>query len=174
MAMVTVTPAAADEELLLNLLNSTPMDGAGQQDNLEATIAWQEWLATREGTPESDGRQVLTSARSALQSVVRGEQDAATLKPFLRGIKLTPALSDAGVEWSLGGARRSLIAARAVLAWNLIEQTKPGRLRACANPDCLLFLLDRSKANTGRWCSMQTCGNRMKARRHYEAHGQRS
>ena len=33
---------------------------------------------------------------------------------------------------------------------------------------CALFLLDRSKPNTARWCSMAVCGNRMKARRHYE------
>jgi len=30
-----------------------------------------------------------------------------------------------------------------------------------------LFLIDRSKANAARWCSMAVCGNRMKARRHY-------
>ncbi|GGJ34413.1 hypothetical protein GCM10010121_052110 [Streptomyces brasiliensis] len=44
----------------------------------------------------------------------------------------------------------------------------PGRLRACANPECRRFLLDRSRTNKGRWCSMAVCGNRMKARRHYE------
>ncbi|MEU1163642.1 CGNR zinc finger domain-containing protein [Streptomyces sp. NPDC005921] len=43
----------------------------------------------------------------------------------------------------------------------------PGRLRPCANPECRLFLLDRSKGNSARWCSMAVCGNRMKARRHY-------
>ncbi|MEV6129094.1 CGNR zinc finger domain-containing protein [Streptomyces violaceusniger] len=42
----------------------------------------------------------------------------------------------------------------------------PGRLRPCENPACRLFLLDRSRANTARWCSMKTCGNRLKARRH--------
>jgi predicted RNA-binding Zn ribbon-like protein len=30
-----------------------------------------------------------------------------------------------------------------------------------------LFLLDRTRAGTARWCSMSVCGNRMKARRHY-------
>jgi predicted RNA-binding Zn ribbon-like protein len=41
------------------------------------------------------------------------------------------------------------------------------RLRPCANPECRLFLIDRSKPNTASWCSMAICGNRMKARRHY-------
>ncbi|WP_412973700.1 CGNR zinc finger domain-containing protein [Mycolicibacterium setense] len=31
-----------------------------------------------------------------------------------------------------------------------------------------MFLIDRSKRNTARWCSMATCGNRMKARRHHQ------
>jgi predicted RNA-binding Zn ribbon-like protein len=31
-----------------------------------------------------------------------------------------------------------------------------------------MFLIDHSKAGTARWCSMAVCGNRMKARRHYQ------
>jgi predicted RNA-binding Zn ribbon-like protein len=46
--------------------------------------------------------------------------------------------------------------------------TAQGRLRPCANDECRLFLIDRSKANAVRWCSMALCGNRMKARRHYQ------
>ena len=58
-------------------------------------------------------------------------------------------------------------ATRAVIAWDTLQISSPGRLRPCANDECHLFLLDRSKPNTARWCSMAICGNRMKARRHY-------
>ena len=58
-------------------------------------------------------------------------------------------------------------AVRAVLAWDALRVSSPGRLRPCANTECRLFLIDRSKPNTARWCSMAICGNRMKARRHY-------
>ena len=50
----------------------------------------------------------------------------------------------------------------------LVPYPLPGRLRPCANDECRLFLIDRSKANAARWCSMAVCGNRMKARRHYQ------
>ncbi|MGO4300955.1 CGNR zinc finger domain-containing protein [Leifsonia sp. RAF41] len=40
-------------------------------------------------------------------------------------------------------------------------------LGPCANPDCSKFLIDHSRPNSARWCSMAECGNRMKARRHY-------
>jgi len=41
------------------------------------------------------------------------------------------------------------------------------RLRECANSQCLWLFLDDSKNRTRRWCSMQACGNRAKAHRHY-------
>lgn len=42
------------------------------------------------------------------------------------------------------------------------------RLGACAPPDgCGWLYYDTSKNRSRRWCSMQTCGNTAKARRHY-------
>jgi predicted RNA-binding Zn ribbon-like protein len=41
------------------------------------------------------------------------------------------------------------------------------RVRECANNRCLWLFLDDSKNGTRRWCSMQACGNRAKAYRHY-------
>ena len=41
------------------------------------------------------------------------------------------------------------------------------RVRECANDKCLWLFLDDSKNGTRRWCSMQACGNRAKAHRHY-------
>jgi predicted RNA-binding Zn ribbon-like protein len=78
-------------------------------------------------------------------------------------------LGDTGLELHLtveDDDRR--LAVRAVLAWGVVTHDLPGRLRPCANDECRLFLLDRSRANTARWCSMAICGNRMKARRHYQ------
>ena len=41
------------------------------------------------------------------------------------------------------------------------------RVRECASDRCLWLFLDDSKSGTRRWCSMQACGNRAKAHRHY-------
>lgn len=38
------------------------------------------------------------------------------------------------------------------------------RVRECASPACSLVFLDTSRPGTRRWCSMQRCGNREKAR----------
>ena len=72
-----------------------------------------------------------------------------------------------GLEWTLETGSADAEAAVLVLEWARIQEELPGRLRPCANPECTKFLLDRSKPNTARWCSMAGCGNRMKARRHY-------
>jgi predicted RNA-binding Zn ribbon-like protein len=40
-------------------------------------------------------------------------------------------------------------------------------LRECASGSCSWLFIDRSRSRRRRWCSMKTCGNRAKARRHY-------
>lgn len=40
------------------------------------------------------------------------------------------------------------------------------RVHECAGPDCGWLFIDTSKNGSRRWCSMETCGNRAKARRH--------
>jgi predicted RNA-binding Zn ribbon-like protein len=153
--------AATDERFLLDLLNSTPLVAGVQQDHLEETEAWK---------ASPDGRSALAAVRSALQDVVRGDQPTDVLAPFLRDVRQVPTLTaDGTVAWTLEAPPELTSAARVVLAWSELQSTRPGRLRPCENPDCCLFLIDRSKANTARWCSMTTCGNRMKARRHYQA-----
>jgi predicted RNA-binding Zn ribbon-like protein len=41
-------------------------------------------------------------------------------------------------------------------------------IRLCGAGDCEWLFLDTSKNRTRQWCSMQSCGNREKARRHYQ------
>jgi predicted RNA-binding Zn ribbon-like protein len=36
-------------------------------------------------------------------------------------------------------------------------------LKECANPECTQVYVDRSRGSRREWCSMKTCGNRMKA-----------
>ena len=38
----------------------------------------------------------------------------------------------------------------------------------CASDSCDWLFLDISRNQMRRWCDMKTCGNRDKARRHYE------
>lgn len=143
-------------DALLELLNTTPVVDGTPTESLDGA-----WLRAREVTGQRvhDAR----ALRDDLQRVVRAEVAADVLDVHLRGVTQTPEITDGVVTWRLDAGW----AARMVLAWGELESAMPGRLRACANGECHLFLLDRSRGGTGRWCSMSGCGNRMKARRHY-------
>jgi predicted RNA-binding Zn ribbon-like protein len=157
-----------DEVLLLDLLNSTPVVDGAQRDLLAAGAESQEWARARGGVGTSAEVARLREVRDRLQAVVRGMEPPTVLTPFLTGLHLHPEIAETGLTWRLGVGDDERLAARALLAWGQVQERLPGRLRACANDECRLFLLDRSKPNTARWCSMKVCGNRLKARRHYE------
>ncbi len=152
-----------DETFLLDLLNSTPVVDGTQRDVLDA-----DWLRAHDGTGSAAEEDAVRAARDVLQALVRGEASAAELGPLLDGVVRRPSVTPDGVEWTVDVAAPRRPAVRAVLAWDQVRRTSPGRLRPCANDECALFLIDHSKPNKARWCSMAVCGNRMKARRHYE------
>jgi predicted RNA-binding Zn ribbon-like protein len=61
--------------------------------------------------------------------------------------------------------------ARAVA--DVVAQRRGGEIKRCANPRCVLYFRDRSRARRRRWCSMAVCGNRMKVATHARRHGRR-
>jgi predicted RNA-binding Zn ribbon-like protein len=156
------------QDSLLELLNTTPVVKGVAQDQLADPETGGAWQRAHGGTGTPEERRHLVRARDALQDVVRGSLPATSLAPLLKDVISRPRLSPGGVSWELEVPAERRMAVEAVMAWSALQQKTPGRLRPCANPECRLFLLDRSKTNKARWCSMAVCGNRMKARRHYQ------
>jgi predicted RNA-binding Zn ribbon-like protein len=154
--MVSMTSTVDWQAVLLDLLNTTPVIDGQMVDRLDGR-----WLR-QHGAPK-DGLQDVRSARDDLQQVVRMEVDASVLSRYLTDVRQVPDIGADGLAWSLEADWTAHVA----LAWGELERDMPGRLRPCANDACRLFLIDRSRAGTARWCSMGVCGNRMKARRHY-------
>lgn len=159
---------SSDETLLLDLLNSTPIVDGEQRDGLASVGPAGQWLRDHGGTGSPAERKTTIRARDILQALVRGELEPDALTPLLADVTLRPSIDHGGVHWTMHAPRSGQLAARAVLAWDELRRTSPGRLRPCDNTECAQFLIDRSKSNSARWCSMATCGNRMKARRHYQ------
>jgi predicted RNA-binding Zn ribbon-like protein len=52
-------------------------------------------------------------------------------------------------------------------AADLLTSEDLGRVRECAREGCDWLFVDMSKNQSRRWCSMTTCGSRVKARRYY-------
>ena len=59
-------------------------------------------------------------------------------------------------------------------ALELLTSARLTRVKTCPGMRCGWIFLDESPNARRRWCSMETCGNRAKARRFYRAHGRPS
>ena len=70
------------------------------------------------------------------------------------------------------GATRGLMDAVglpvAISAVDLLTSSDLGRVKICPAHQCEWLFLDDSRNGTRRWCSMAECGNRAKARLHYD------
>ncbi len=53
-------------------------------------------------------------------------------------------------------------------ASELLCEKNQSFVRRCENPNCVLYFYDTSKNHSRRWCSMSTCGNRIKVAAHYK------
>lgn len=54
-------------------------------------------------------------------------------------------------------------------AGELLASDRLDRVRQCADDrGCSYLFIDTSRNRSRRWCSMESCGNRAKARRHYK------
>ena len=100
------------------------------------------------------------------------EQDFAALKDAIAEAPARRQLvrSEAKYAWRIDDLRPTVAHLLAPVLWSagdLMLNLAHGRVRRCANDECLWLFMDRSKAGTRRWCDMASCGNRAKARRHY-------
>lgn len=53
-------------------------------------------------------------------------------------------------------------------AVDLLLSKELEHVRICASDACAWLFLDKTKNHGRRWCDMKVCGNRVKAKRHYE------
>lgn len=156
-----------DERALMMLLDSTPILGRQQQDLLREDDYAVELARLLGGRGSEAETRELVHARDLLQEATRTGVVTDGMRQMLDHVRREPAyLDETGLRWELAGPRNKLAAAAAVILWSEVTVSRPGRLRPCSNTECRRFVLDRTKGNTTRWCSMATCGNRMKARRH--------
>lgn len=92
------------------------------------------------------------------------------LSRSLPHLRLT--VSDAEFAWDWAEDPDSLdrvlwVVARS--AGELLTSDQLDRVRQCADDrGCGYLFLDTSRNRSRRWCSMESCGNRAKARRHYQ------
>ncbi|MFD2467065.1 CGNR zinc finger domain-containing protein [Amycolatopsis silviterrae] len=78
-------------------------------------------------------------------------------------------LKDGVLQREVPAPENPVATAFAVLAADAVDlATGAEDIRICAADDCGLRFVDTSPRRTRQWCSMSRCGNRAKARAHYE------
>jgi hypothetical protein len=143
--------------LLEDLLNT--LDVEGGSDVLADPDTAAAWLASlgRSGDIAADDLQLARDVRAALRGQL-GE--AATPLPV---VPVRVVLGEQGPELTghgsplvelLGDSLAEALALRATGQWS--------RVKACALESCRWVFFDESRNRSGRWCSMQGCGNRAK------------
>lgn len=93
----------------------------------------------------------------------------AALPEALARLRLEPRGSGFGWAWEEKAAEPLDAPLWPVLrsAAELLTSEELPRVRECAATSCTWLFVDRSRNRSRRWCSMETCGNRAKAHRHY-------
>jgi predicted RNA-binding Zn ribbon-like protein len=139
-------------------------------DDLATPDALASWLRERGLLPRSARvtaaaqRRALTF-RQGLRALIAGEGDP-DLEAMARGLPLVvdvatrPPCLVAAKAGSVDGALATLLAAVAAA----VADGTWSRLKVCRDPGCRWAYFDASRNRSRAWCSMETCGNRAKAR----------
>lgn len=102
------------------------------------------------------------------------EADLARLNEHLAGLlarsKINQISAEHGFTWAWAGPSDALERVLWPIAWSaaeLLTSDKLGRVGQCAGESCGWLFLDTTRNRSRRWCEMEHCGNRAKAKRHY-------
>ena len=105
---------------------------------------------------------------AAINSVGPRSGDLSALNDALASIP-NPALCTSSQTAFRVGPSITLDQAIAISAMAVLSsESEISRVKTCAGNNCAWLFLDESRNRRRRWCSMRTCGNREKARRHYQ------
>src|SRR5262245_34815910 len=174
----TAGDAAVPRELVAvqALVNTIDLESNDERldspEALKRFLTGQGLLAPSEAVGEADLAMAI-ELREALRAMLRvnhGEPlDPAALEVVNRaaaGLPLQVAFDTDG-QPVLGPGSAGCRGALATLLAGVAQAHAQGtweRLKACSAESCQWAFYDKSKNRSGRWCSMQTCGNRTKTR----------
>jgi predicted RNA-binding Zn ribbon-like protein len=110
------------------------------------------------------------------QAVARGrlpaEDDVAALNAALpqalEQLELQKGADGFTWGWRAGPSLKRVLWPILRDAAELLTSVERSSVRECAADTCAWLFLDNSKNQSRRWCDMKVCGNRSKARRHYQ------
>ena len=130
----------------------------------DAELAWKKAIELREAIfalASAAGRREPPPpvALDLLNAVLAEGMGRRRLRPAECGLTWVWADAADGLDWMLWPLAYS--------AAELLSSSEVERVKECGGESCDWLFLDASRNGSRRWCIMDDCGNRAKARRHY-------
>ena len=158
-------------DLCLEFVNTR--DWRGQETPTETLTSAEELGAWTAANLAIEARETI---HRVFDATARGKTPAAADLETLNGLlAASPARTTLrrernGFSWDVDMRGSTALGQLAPVLWSagdLLTGARLDKVKRCANPECGWLFLDDSRAGKRRWCSMSSCGNRAKARRHY-------
>jgi predicted RNA-binding Zn ribbon-like protein len=125
------------------------------------------------GGSGSDLRRVVATRERFYRIFVAFADDLASLNDLVwaarRQQRITPTPAGFAWRWARSVPELDRVVGEIALdAAALLTSPRHTQIRQCHDDYCGWLFVDQSRSGRRRWCSMGDCGNRAKARRHYE------
>jgi predicted RNA-binding Zn ribbon-like protein len=161
-------------QAFVNTLDLMPVsDELKDPNTLQAWLVANHLLEPAETVTEDDWKHAI-AVREAMRSVVGGNSglpvypvDIATLNEAASQSRLRMRFGREGkprLEPAAPGAVGAIGRLVATL-YTAMQNEDWTKLKLCGSDECRWVFYDRSKNHSSRWCRMESCGNREKARR---------
>jgi predicted RNA-binding Zn ribbon-like protein len=168
-------------ELVRQFVNTSDIEEGW--DKLATPEGIEKWLAEHDlpaaGRVDADAAARFIDARKGLRALLlanNGEPLDERAVARLNAVAERPALrvrfdaaGDPALE-SIGGGPDAALGTILAAAHASMEEGTWPRLKACRSDTCQWAFYDRSRNRSGKWCSMEVCGNRAKARTYRHRH----
>jgi predicted RNA-binding Zn ribbon-like protein len=168
--------------LVQRFVNSVDLETG--EDELSSPSALRDWFAERglmkrsDDVTQSDLKRAL-DVREGLRAALRHNNGLSFEAERLD--RLDRAVRRAGVRMRFAPGRDpelvpdaagvdGAIAQLMAIVASAVEHDRWERLKACPRERCEWAFYDRSKNRSGRWCTMEACGNLEKAKTYRERH----
>jgi predicted RNA-binding Zn ribbon-like protein len=169
--------APGDLELVRRFVNTRDVEeGTDELDGPDSLLDWFSGmnLLDDEAIADEEDLERALALREGIRSLLLAKSNGEVVEPAnLRELNrvagsvcLRVRFDEDGIA-TLGPESSGMSAALGRILAAVVRATDEGiwdRLKVCTNDACQWAFYDRSKNRSGKWCTMEVCGNRMKAR----------
>src|SRR5579859_3548512 len=174
--------AEGDLGLIQAFVNTVDLQDGPEE--LKDTNTLKTWLVARDlmdpvhGVDEADLRNAI-AVRESIRGVIGANSGFSVYPIDLATLNQAAAASRLRMRFGADGRARLEPETRGVVGamgrivatlYSAMQEEDWSRLKLCHNDACRWAFYDRSKNHSSRWCTMASCGNKMKARRFRTQH----